>query len=230
MPTSKQSDLNILQGDEHLVVFRLNQIHYAIRVDAIQQIIEMVTITPVIETEAWMEGVINYHGRSIPIIDLRRYFRMEVLPYGWHTPIILVNVLEYTVGLIVDDALDVSAISSEKIIDPRSIIPPGIPETPLLKNIILSNNKIILWLNLDHLFDQIQVQALAVTVETLKEQPEQILVEKAEKSIAQKHTNETRKETERIAETPRAVTPNATKKKPVAKKPAKATPPKAEEA
>lgn len=181
------------QNNENLVVFRLNRIHYAIAIDAIQQIIEMVTITPILKTEAWMEGVINYHGASIPVVNLRRHFGMEVVPYRWHTPIILVNIKGYVIGLIVDDVLDVRAISQEQIVKPHAIIPPEVPETPLLKSIVQADNRIILLLDLVHLFDLVQVRALATAVEAIDEQHEQTLVEKARKSIVRQQASSTKK-------------------------------------
>jgi purine-binding chemotaxis protein CheW len=187
---TKEIAPDILKNSENLVVFQLNLIHYAIKVETIQQIIEMVTITPLLTTQTWMEGVINYHGHSVPVINLRRHFGMEVKPYGWHTPIILVNILNRLVGLIVDEVLDVTPVAREAIINPYSIIPSGLMGTPLLESIILTDNKIILLLDLAHLFDQSQVQALAVAVETLGEQPERVIVKKTKKSIPQKQTNE----------------------------------------
>jgi len=203
MLMTRETAPEIVQNSENLVVFRLNRIHYAIAIEAIQQIIEMVTITPVLKTEAWMEGVINYHGASIPVVNLRRHFGMEVVPYRWHTPIILVNICGRVVGLIVDDVLDVRAVLQEQIINPHAIIPPGIPETPLLKSIIQADNKIMLLLDLDHLFDQIQVRALATAAEAIGGQPEQILVEKARKSIARKQASDMKKKAAPAPETPK---------------------------
>lgn len=199
MLMTKQTTPYILENGENLVIFRLNQIHYAITVETIQQIIEMVTITPVLTTQTWMEGVINYHGQSVPVINLRRHFGMEVIPYRWHTPIILVNILDRLVGLIVDDVLDVTLVSHEQIVSPYSIIPPGVLGTPLLESIILIDNKIILLLDLVYLFDQRQVQALAVTVERVEGQPEQVIVEKAKKSLARKQTNQAKKQAKKVA-------------------------------
>jgi purine-binding chemotaxis protein CheW len=154
----------------NLVVFLLNRIHYAIGIEPIQQIIEMVTITPVLKTEAWMEGVINYHGASIPIINLRRHFGMQVVPYRWHTPIILANITGRLVGLIVDDVLDVLTVPAAQITNPHMILPGGIPETPLLKGIIQTEQNITLLLDLEHLFDQVQVRALSAATNALGEQ------------------------------------------------------------
>lgn len=228
MLMTKQTTPYVLENGETLVIFRLNQIHYAITVEAIQQIIEMVTITPVLTTQTWMEGVINYHGHSVPVVNLRRHFGMEVVPYRWHTPIILVNILDRLVGLVVDDVLDVALVSREQIVSPYSIIPPGVMGTPLLESIILIDNKIILLLDLAHLFDQRQVQALAVAVEKVEGQPEQVIIAKAKKSIARKQTNEAKKKAEKVAEAPRtAVSPKTEKS--AAQKSAKAAPVESEE-
>lgn len=173
MLTAKEHAIETLQAKTNLVVFLLNQIHYAIAIEPIQQIIEMVTITPVLKTEAWMEGVINYHGFSTPVINLRRHFDMAVVPYRWHTPIILVNIAQHQVGLIVDDVLDVLTLPAEQIIEPQRILPRGIPETPLLKGIIQTEDNITLLLDLEHLFDQVQVHALNAATGALNGQASQ---------------------------------------------------------
>lgn len=167
MLMAKEQIPEVTQAKADLVVFLLNQVRYAIAIEPIQQIIEMVTITPVLKTEAWMEGVINYHGFSIPVINLRRHFGMTVLPYRWHTPIILVNIAQHQFGLIVDDVLDVLTLPAAQIVDPKIILPLGVPETPLLKGIIQGEDNITLMIDLSHLFDQVQVRALSAATGAL---------------------------------------------------------------
>jgi purine-binding chemotaxis protein CheW len=167
MLTTKESTPDVSQSKSNLVTFRLNRVHYAIPIEPLQQIIEMVTITPVLKTEAWMEGVINYHGLSIPVVNLRRHFGLDVIPYRWHTPIMLVNISGRLVGLIVDDVLDVLAVPRDQISDPHMILPTGVPETSLLKGIIQMGDDITLLINLSHLFDQRQVNALGVVTDVL---------------------------------------------------------------
>lgn len=215
MLMTKESTPDILQNKEDLVIFRLNRIHYAVAIESIQQIIEMVTITPVLKTEAWMEGVINYHGVSIPVVNLRRHFGMEVVPYRWHTPIILINIAEHSVGLIVDDVLDVTAISRQQIVGSRAILPAGVPETPLMKGIIQAENKIVLLLDLAHLFDQVQVRALSAAAEVLGEQPAQVLIEKAQKTIARKQSVTSKEKSKPAIKEPRAATSGKKEKQPV---------------
>lgn len=172
IPTQENTP-TVLQNKTSLVIFKLNHIHYAIAVETIQQIIEMVVIIPVLNTAAWMEGVINYHGVSIPIVNLRRHFGMEVESYHLHTPIILVNIFGHGVGLIVDDVLDVLVVSAQQVVDARSILPPGVPQTLLLKGVIQTEQNITLMLDLTHLFDQVQVRALTATTGVLDRQSAQ---------------------------------------------------------
>ena len=178
MLTTKESTPDVSQNKANLVTFLLNRVHYAIPIEPLQQIIEMVTITPVLNTAAWMEGVINYHGLSIPVVNLRRHFELEVIPYRWHTPIMLVNISGRLVGLIVDDVLDVLAVPRDHLSDPHTILPAGIPETPLLKGIIQMGENITLLINLMHLFDQRQVRALGAVTDVLVDQPEVEIEEK----------------------------------------------------
>jgi chemotaxis signal transduction protein len=218
MLMTKESIPEIVQTKENLVIFRLNRIHYAVAIEYIQQIIEMVTITPVLKTEAWMEGVINYHGISIPVVNLRRHFGMEVVPYRWHTPIILVTIANHSVGLIVDDVLDVTAIFQDQIVDPHSVLPPGVPETPLLKSILHVENKVMLLLDLAHLFDQVQVRALTAAADALEAQPVPAVLEKvhAPKSVSRKRGTVATDQTQKAAHASQP----AGEKKPAPVKPA----------
>ena len=176
----KEHTSSMTQATASLVVFRLDRVHYAIAIEPILQIIEMVTITPVLKTEDWVEGIINYHGDPIPVVNLRRHFRMEAVPHRWHTPIILLNLADRQVGLIVDDVLDVLALSPDQILDPRSILPASIPETPLLKGLIQTQENMILLIDLAYLFDQQQLDALSAAVEALNEQALQAPEQKTE--------------------------------------------------
>jgi purine-binding chemotaxis protein CheW len=206
MLATKESIPDILQNKSNLVTFRLNRVHYAIAIEPLQQIIEMVTITPVLSTEAWMEGVINYHGLSIPVVNLRRHFGLEVVPYRWHTPIMLVNISGRLVGLIVDDVLDVLAVPKDQISDPRAILPAGIPETSLLKGIIQMGENITLLINLAHLFDQRQVRVLGAVADVLTEQPDAKVEAQApvKKPAAKKKGGSAKGKARKTVETPSA--------------------------
>jgi len=168
-----QQPLNTLQEKINLVTFRLNAVHYAFAVESIQEIIEMVTITPILKSEPWLEGVINYHGSFLPVVNLRCHFGMEAIPHHWHTPIILAHIASRPVGLIVDEVLDVVAFSLKQIVAPLSILPASVPEHLLLKGIVQAEGQTILFLDLAHLFNPEQIQALEAATRALAEQETQ---------------------------------------------------------
>lgn len=72
-------------------------------VSSVVRIIEMVTITPLPGAPDSIKGIINLHGKSVPVIDLRHRFGLPEEPYGLHTPIILVDTGDnHILGLVVD--------------------------------------------------------------------------------------------------------------------------------
>ena len=99
------------QGDsfdqQDLVAFRLANQAYALPIEPVVRIIEMVTITPIPQVSGVVEGVINVRGAAVPVINLRRHFGLPEIPWGLRTPIILIQIDEQTFGLIVDEATSI---------------------------------------------------------------------------------------------------------------------------
>jgi purine-binding chemotaxis protein CheW len=151
----------------HLVTFRLDRQVYALPIEPIQQIIEMVTITPVPQVNHSVEGVINFRGKAIPVVNLRRHLGMPKIALKLHTPIILVTFGEHLVGIIVDEVMDVLNCAASDVVHPREILPEGLGETPLLKGLLRSNETVVLLLDVDHLFQAGQAQSLAAAMVAL---------------------------------------------------------------
>jgi purine-binding chemotaxis protein CheW len=143
----------------NLVTFRLDRQTYALPIEPIVQIIEMVTITPIPQVNHSVEGVINVRGASIPVVNLRRHLGLPEAklheskpPYGLHTPIILVQVGERTVGLIVDQVAEVLDVSASQITCPADLLPEGLSDAPLLQGLMQAPGGAVLLLDLAALF------------------------------------------------------------------------------
>jgi purine-binding chemotaxis protein CheW len=145
----------------NLVTFRLHEQTYALPIEPIVQIIEMVTTTPIPQVSHSVEGVINVRGATVPIVDLRRHLGLPGSTPQLHTPILLVQTDEWAVGLIVDEVTDVLNVPIEQIARPADILPEGLGEAPVLRGLAHTDNGTILLLNLEHLFLPDQAQALA---------------------------------------------------------------------
>jgi purine-binding chemotaxis protein CheW len=156
----------------HLVTFRLGAQVYALPIEPIQQVIEMVTITPVPQVRASVEGVINFHGATVPVVNLREHLGMPKIPLKLHTPIVMAFVSGRLVGLIVDEVLAVLDLPSTQMVIPQDILPEGLGKTSLLRGLFHANGDTILVLDIEHLFAPQEATALAEAVATLADEIE----------------------------------------------------------
>ncbi len=159
----------------NLVTFRLEQEVYALPIEAIIKIISMVTITSIPRVHESVEGIINMRGAAVPVINLRRYLDVPEVPLGLHTPIILVQVSERTMGLIVDEVIDVQEIDGERIARLGDIMPDKLGNVPILEGIVHTPEGTILLLNIEQLFRPSQIEALNRVVDSL---PESLVVQR----------------------------------------------------
>ena len=101
-------------GRQNLVTFRLDEQIYALPIEPIIQIFEMVTITPILQLDSSLDGVINVHGAAVPVLNMRRHFGMPKLSQQVDAHIILVQFEERKVGLLVDEVLAVLDLNSDQ--------------------------------------------------------------------------------------------------------------------
>lgn len=83
---------------------------YGVSVHKVQSINEMLEITHVPHSSAYMEGVINLRGSVVPVINMRKKFNLAVRDYDLFTVILIVEVKDRLVGMIVDSVSDVVSI------------------------------------------------------------------------------------------------------------------------
>lgn len=113
-----------------LLTFRLGGQVYGLAVTEVAQIIEMVTLTLLPQTPWAIQGVFNWHGKIVPVLDLRLRFGLPHKSYQLHTPIILTHLREYTLGLIVDWVEDVVEIPATDLETGETMIPSPLISPP----------------------------------------------------------------------------------------------------
>jgi purine-binding chemotaxis protein CheW len=162
-----------LKSVQTLITFVLEGNIFALPIEPVRQIIEMVTITPIPQVDHGIEGVINFHGVVVPILNLRQLLGLSVTTFKIHTPIILVTIKGKLIGLIVDQVLDVLERPVDQIINPGRILLEEMGEIPLLQGLIQSQIGSILLLNLEHLFKSYQSRSLLDVVDSMTQTLEQ---------------------------------------------------------
>lgn len=109
--TQKGKFLTFILGDEF----------YGIGIEFVTEIIGILPITEVPELPTYLRGIINLRGKIIPVMDIRLRFKKPFLEYNERTCIIVIDILDNSVGLIVDSVAEVTNISEENIVSPPSI-------------------------------------------------------------------------------------------------------------
>lgn len=90
-----------------VVSFRLHQEIYALNILHVQEIIKALPVTPVPHAHPWIAGVINLRGQIIPLIYLARRLELDVMPAQRSTRFVIVRSRDQSVGLVVDEVLEV---------------------------------------------------------------------------------------------------------------------------
>ena len=166
MNTNSQDSQNMESAMRNLVAFQLDRQTYALPIEPIVQIIEMVAITPIPQVNPAVEGVINVRGTAVPVINLRCQLGLPEAKLQLHTPIILVRSGERMVGLIVDQVADVLNISADQITRPQDMLPDELSDVPLLQGLTHTSQGTLLLLDLEHLLASNQAQ-LAQALEAI---------------------------------------------------------------
>jgi purine-binding chemotaxis protein CheW len=116
MPTPNKgvTQAALLEGQQFLT-FMLGHELYGLDILKVQEIRGWTGVTAIPNAPAHIRGVLNLRGAIVPVLDLRRRFQMEEIPFTPYTVVIVVQIHGRTVGMIVDAVSDVVNLSADKI-------------------------------------------------------------------------------------------------------------------
>ena len=103
------------------MTFKSGNEYFGLKIQYVNEIIQIPSITAIPRTEDYIKGLINLRGKIIPVIDVRLRFKQEAFTYDDRTCIIVVIVNNTTVGLIVEQIADVIEIREESILPPPKV-------------------------------------------------------------------------------------------------------------
>lgn len=92
---------------DRAVAFFLGGQRYALPLDRVHEIQQIVAFTEQPEDRSAVVGMVNLRGHVIPAIDMRVLVGLEVQEYTLETPMIITDTEGQTVALIVDEVQDV---------------------------------------------------------------------------------------------------------------------------
>ncbi len=105
-----------VEGGKFLTFF-LGREEYAIEILKVQEIIGLMSITPVPNMPSYIRGVLNLRGKIIPVMDLRSRFGLPPVEDTTETCIVVVQEGQYRMGTVVDKVSEVADIDGANIED-----------------------------------------------------------------------------------------------------------------
>lgn len=149
-------------ADQYLT-FMLAGEEYGVEILRVQGIQGWGKVTPIPNTPDYILGVINLRGAIVPIMDLRRRFELEEVPFGPTTVVIVVKVAdggtERTVGIVVDGVSEVYRLESDEVQPPPDF--GGAARTEFVQGLSMVEEKMVILLDIDKLVDLSVVRAAA---------------------------------------------------------------------
>ena len=152
------SEIKVQPGQ--FLEFKLQSQSYAVEIGNVFEILSLIDITPVPQTNGYVAGVMNLRGRVIPVIDLRTRLGLERSGPTRQTCIIVADTEAGQSGMIVDAVVGVLDLTQDQI-DPS----PDLARTEAssqLVGIAKTEERVILLLDLDETFSSKTEQAEVV--------------------------------------------------------------------
>jgi purine-binding chemotaxis protein CheW len=106
-----------------LVVFRVDDQRYALKLVGVERIVRAVEITHLPDAPGIVFGVINVEGRIVPVLNTRRRLGLPERDLELQDLFVIVNNGEWKVALVADEVLPVVEVPDEQIVASRKVLP-----------------------------------------------------------------------------------------------------------
>ena len=134
---------------QQIVTFRLDDELFAADINDVERVLRYTEPTPVPNVPSWVQGVIEYRSRVVPVIDLRVRFELPAAaPNGATRLMVLASEGEW-IGAVVDSVLEVVSIGSAALAPPPPLFRGMAAD--FLKGILQRNERLVIVLDVTRL-------------------------------------------------------------------------------
>lgn len=130
---------------DKLLIFALSGLRCALPLAGIERILRAVEISPLPKAPEIVMGLVNVQGRVIPVLNIRRLFRLPETEINLNDQIVIARTATRPVAILVDNAIGVAEYAKQDII-PSDELFPGIE---YLEGVAKLQDGIIFIYNLD---------------------------------------------------------------------------------
>ena len=115
-----------LMDEEQLVTFKIDMEEYGVKIANVQEINRMTEVTKIPGAPYYIEGIVNLRGNVIPVLDLRRLFKLSEKQVTDSTRIIIVDFDGKRTGIVADSVSEVLRFEKSLIEGPPEILSSGV--------------------------------------------------------------------------------------------------------
>lgn len=106
-----------------VLAFHLDSQCFALHLAAVERVVRMVSVTPLPAAPEIVTGVINVHDRIVPVVDIRRRFRLPEREPVVSDHLIIARTPSRPVALIADSASGVVECAEQEVVAADQIVP-----------------------------------------------------------------------------------------------------------
>lgn len=141
-----------------LVTFRLGDDHFAADVHAVERVLRYFAPTSVPDMPDYIQGVMDYQMRVVPVVDLRRRFELPAKQADSETRTLILNVGGEWIAVVVDSVTEVAPFDPTQVAPPPKLFRGMAGE--YLKGIVRRGERLVIFLDVDKLLSSTERIAL----------------------------------------------------------------------
>ena len=132
-----------------IVTFRLGDDLFAADINSVERVLRHQAPSPVPNVPEWIEGVVEYQQRVLPVVDLRARFGMPRAALGSDARLLVLNGGDGFVAVTVDAVLEVAPLDPSRLTPPPPLFRGLAGE--YLKGIVRRADRLVIFLDVARL-------------------------------------------------------------------------------
>lgn len=145
---------------QQLIVFKLGNEEYALKIDQIKEIVLTPTVTKVPQTPSYVKGLANIRGNIIAILDLEEKFKVEGIQEKTGKYTLVVESETFKIGLMVNQVPNTLTVTENNIELAQDIVGDVSSQSNYIQGIVKIDNRLIILIDVYQLMKEKELQAI----------------------------------------------------------------------
>jgi purine-binding chemotaxis protein CheW len=159
------SRTNVVNENNRLVLFIVEDQKYALPLEVVDRVVRAVEVTPLPEAPPVIAGIFNLQGRPVPVVDLRRRFRLAERAVDIDDHFVVAKSATMLVAFPVDEALGLVKDLDDEPIPAADVV----PDLPYVAFVVPSGADMVYVLDIDIVLTDDESETLQKTLDEVPE-------------------------------------------------------------